>query len=130
MRPVAFAVAASLTVAFFAHGLGNAAVTPTKTVAASSLELVVYEHRDCTYCQVFRARITPRYLTSALAAEAPLRFVDITDPTMQGVVLRSPITEVPTSVLARNGREVDRLAGYWAPDNYFKLVGFLIDKAE
>ena len=37
---------------------------------------------------------------------------------------------VPTAVLIKDGREVDRIAGYWAPDNFFKMVAYIRAKAE
>ena len=37
---------------------------------------------------------------------------------------------VPTDVVMKDGREVDRIAGYWAPDNFFKMVTYIIGKAE
>jgi hypothetical protein len=69
-------------------------------------------------------------MTSDHANEAPLRFIDIANTGSRGVTLNGPITMVPTAVLVKQGREVDRIPGYWAPDNFFKMVSFLISKAE
>ena len=30
----------------------------------------------------------------------------------------------------KNGREVDRIAGYWGPDNFFKLLAHMLAKIE
>ena len=51
-------------------------------------------------------------------------------PEARGVTLNGPITMVPTAVLVKQGREVDRIPGYWGPDNFFKMVSYLISKAE
>ena len=37
---------------------------------------------------------------------------------------------VPTAVVMKDGREVDRIAGYWGSDNFFKMVTFIIGRAE
>lgn len=129
MRLVLSAIAAGLIMAFAGFGSGSAAVDPAKSVSAT-MELVIFEHPDCIYCQVFRARVVPRYLNSDHASEAPLRFVDIANGGTRGVTLNGPITMVPTAVLIKQGREVDRIPGYWAPDNFFKMVAFLISRAE
>jgi thioredoxin-related protein len=129
MRVLALALAASLALAITFHEPSRAAVG-FETITASAMELVVYEHPDCTYCQVFRARVVPRYLKSDFAADAPLRFVNIAISGNKSAALNGPITMVPTSVLMKDGREIDRIAGYWAPDNFFKAVESLIGKAE
>ncbi len=130
MRFLVSAFVAGMLFVLAGQGLGRAAVDATKAGATPAMELLVYEHPDCTYCQVFRARIAPRYLKSAHAGEAPLRFVDIATAEPRGIVLKSPISQVPTTVLVKDGREVDRIPGYWAPDNFFKMVDFLIGRAE
>jgi thioredoxin-related protein len=133
MRLVLSAAVAGLIVALASFGSGSAAVDLAKPGSAR-MELVIFEHPDCTYCQVFRARVVPRYMNSDHANEAPLRFIDIAttgaNTGARGVTLNGPITMVPTAVLVKQGREVDRIPGYWAPDNFFKMVSFLISKAE
>ena len=37
---------------------------------------------------------------------------------------------VPTVVLMKDGHEVDRITGYWGADNFFKMVAYIIGKAE
>jgi thiol-disulfide isomerase/thioredoxin len=128
MRVFALALAASLALALACHAPGQAAVD-SATLETSPMELVVYEHPDCAHCRVFRARVVPRYLKSDFAADAPLRFVNIAVSGNQNAALNGPITMVPTSVLMKDGREVDRIAGYWAPDNFFKIIESLIGKA-
>ena len=130
MRLLVSAFVAGLLFVLASHGPGRAAVDATKAGAAPTMELLVYEHPDCTYCQVFRARIAPRYLKSGHAAEAPLRFIDIAKSEPPGIVLKSPISQVPTTVLVKDGREVDRIPGYWGPDNFFKMVDYLISRVE
>ena len=37
---------------------------------------------------------------------------------------------LPTAVLMQGGREIDRIVGYWGPDNFFKLLAHMRAKAE
>jgi thioredoxin-related protein len=110
------------------QGLGRAAVDTS--AAKAGMELVVFEHPDCTTCPIFRSVVAPRYQNSPQGAEAPLRFVDIVRADTSRYDLNAPITMVPTAVLIKNGREVDRIAGYWGPDNFFKMMAYIIAKAE
>ena len=129
MSMVLRAAVAVLAVLFASHGLGRAAVD-TATSSGKSMELVVFEHPDCTYCPVFRSNVAQRYQSSPQGAEAPLRFVDIAKSDTGRYTLKMPITMVPTAVLIKDGREVDRIAGYWGPDSFFKMVTYIIGKAE
>jgi hypothetical protein len=130
MRPFVAAVAGSLLVALLVLGLGRASVDPAASGGARAMELVVFEHPDCTSCAMFRSRVALRYQASPQATEAPLRFVDIATTDTGRLALNAPITMVPTFVLMKQGREVDRISGYWAPDNFFKMVAYLIARAE
>jgi thioredoxin-related protein len=114
-------------VAFLAsHGLGLSAAGG----AQPTMELVVFEHPNCSYCPAFRRNVAQRYQASPQAADAPLRFVDIATTDSRRYELKLPISVVPTAVLIKNGREVDRIAGYWAPDSFFKMVSYIRAKAE
>lgn len=92
----------------------------------SSVELLVFEHRDCVYCRVFRADTLPRYKESENAVKAPIRFVSIEHTSTDNLKLNGAIQMVPTFVLMQDGREVGRIAGYWAPDNFFKMLSNLM----
>ena len=98
--------------------------------SAPAMELVVFEHPDCSYCPAFRRNVAQRYQASPQAADAPLRFVDVAASDSSRYQLKLPISVVPTAVLIKNGREVDRIAGYWAPDSFFKMVAYIRAKAE
>lgn len=129
MRSVIAAIAAALVVGLAIQGPGRAAVDATMG-PRTSMELVVFEHPDCTYCPIFRSRVVPRYQQSAHAAEVPLRFVDVTGAEADRLALNAPIRMVPTTVVMKDGREVDRIDGYWGTDNFLKMVAYIIDKAE
>jgi thioredoxin-related protein len=129
MRTVLAAAAAVLVIGLAWHGPGRAALDKVRH-AQPTMELLVFEHPDCSYCQAFRARIAPSYRQSEHEAQAPLRFVDVSNSGTELESLKAPINMVPTAVVLKNGREVDRIAGYWAPGNFFKMVAFIISRAE
>jgi thioredoxin-related protein len=129
MRLALQATAAAVAIIVASHGFGRAAVDTT-VGTRTSMELVVFEHPDCTYCPVFRNTVAQRYQNSPQASEAPLRFVDIAKSDTARYALNAPITMVPTAVVMKDGHEVDRIAGYWGPDSFFKMVAYIIGKAE
>ena len=94
------------------------------------MELIVFEHPDCTYCRAFRQNIGPTYPHSVPAAEAPLRYVDIAKSDIGGLHLSERIDTLPTAVVMRNGREVDRIVGYWGPTGLFQLLSHILAKME
>jgi thioredoxin-related protein len=126
MRTVFITAAAALLLAFAGHGLSRAALTDASGTSPPPMEVLVFEHPDCVYCPVFRNRIAERYKHSLHASEAPLRFVDITSTQAKTPGLKEPISMVPTAVVMKGGREVDRIPGLWSPDHFFKMVTFII----
>jgi thioredoxin-related protein len=97
---------------------------------ASGIELLVFEHPDCIYCQVFRRDVLPRYMNSDFAARAQLRFVDIAHFDESHLVLKARIAVVPTAVLMKDGAEMERIVGYTGPDTFFKLLSHLLLSAD
>jgi thioredoxin-related protein len=93
---------------------------------AAPVELLVFEHPDCQYCRVFRRDVLPRYQEGTVTSKTPVRFIDIARTETAGLNLRGGIHVVPTFVLMQDGREVDRIVGYWAPDNFFKMLSHIL----
>lgn len=91
-----------------------------------TIELLVFEHRDCVYCRVFRADTLPRYRESEHEGKVPIRFISIENTDTSALKLNGSIQMVPTFVLMQDGAEVGRIAGYWAPDNFFKMLSNLM----
>jgi len=129
MRALLSALIVSLTMLMAWQGLGRAAVdaAPPRDPA---LEVLVFEHVDCVYCRVFRRDVLPRYRDEVKADAAPLRFVDVGARADESVDLKARIDTVPTVVVVRNGREVDRIVGYWGPANFFRLLSHILAKIE
>lgn len=107
---------------------GRAAVD--SVALAPKMEVLVFEHPDCNYCRVFRRNVVPRYQQSSSSSDAPLRFIDIASTDVGALPLRARIDVVPTAVLMKDGQEVDRIVGYWGPDNFLKMLTYIRSKAE
>jgi thioredoxin-related protein len=120
-------LAAIIVLAASDSGTGRAALDPAP-VQGPHIELLVYEHADCVYCQLFRHDVLPRY-RQGLAAELPIRFVDIATAGNEGPGLRRKVDTLPTAVLMQAGREIDRIVGYWGPDTFFRLLAHMRAKA-
>ena len=127
MRLPFSAFIACLLVLIACNGPGRASLD-LEIANQNNLELLVFEHPDCTYCRVFRRDVLPAYQRASGAM--PVRFVDIQRADTNGLVLKSRIDTVPTVVLMRDGAEFDRIVGYWGPDNFFKLLAHMRARAE
>jgi len=128
MRTLVATIATCLLL-FAGYGAVRAALdeAPART---SSLEVLVFEHPDCTYCRIFRRDVLPRYRRAGALNAVPLRFVDIEKSDTGGLALKARIDTVPTAVVMKDGREMERIVGYWGPDNFFKLLGHILAKNE
>lgn len=107
--------------------LGAAREQATKP--AVRLELLVIEVAGCTICDLVRIHIQPAYEASPRAREVPLRYVDITSMDELRLGLSERVATVPTIVLMRDGREVDRISGYTGPENFFAALGEMLEQA-
>jgi thioredoxin-related protein len=129
MRALLSALAAGLLLLMTCSGAGRAALDAA-AAPGEGIELLVFEHSDCTYCRVFRRDVLPKYKSSGTGASVPLRFVDIEKSDLSALGLKSRIHVLPTAVLMKDGSEVDRIVGYWGPDNFFKLLAHMLIKVE
>ena len=97
--------------------------------STSRLELLVIEVAGCTVCDLVRVHIQPAYEASPRAREVPMRYVDITHVDELKIGLQSRVATVPTIVLMRDGKEVDRISGYTGPKNFFALLTEMLHQA-
>lgn len=95
----------------------------------SRLELLVIEVAGCTVCDLVRIHIQPAHEASPRARQLPLRYVDITSRDELTLGLKERVATVPTIVLMRDGREVDRISGYMGPEHFFVALGEMLDLA-
>jgi thioredoxin-related protein len=112
------------------HDASRAAINPAAPPRTPSVELLVFERADCVYCRVFRRDVLPHYRQAVRDDAVPLRFVDIDASDMGNLGLKRRIDTLPTAVLMKNGSEVDRIVGYWSPDNFFKLLAHILGRME
>lgn len=108
-----------------ADPLGAARERATKP--ATRLELLVIEVSGCTVCDLVRIHIQPAYEASPRSRQVPLRYVDITSIDELRLGLSERVATVPTIVLMRDGREVDRISGYTGPENFFAVLNQMLE---
>ncbi len=120
-------LAAMVVAAFLAPGPVDAALD-RPAASRSDSEILVFEAGRSPYAQVFRDSILPLINSSSVRAEAPVRFVDVLATATDPAGLQSPITQVPTLVLMREGREVGRIQGLFGPSQYMKLFAALFGR--
>lgn len=130
MRAAALTFALLLGLLLAADQSSRAAQDVASTPSARNVELLVFEHADCQFCRVFRNDVLPRYRENGQAARAPVRFVSIEHTDTRGLNLHAGIHMVPTFVLMQDGQEVGRIVGYWAPENFFKMISNILAKTE
>jgi thioredoxin-related protein len=121
---------AALLLLFAWHDQGRAALNAAVGTRTPVLELLVFEHPDCTYCQIFRRDVLPKYRHAVPGDAVPLRFVDIAETDTRSLALQSRIDMVPTAVLMKDGNEIGRISGYWGPTNFFKLLSHMLARLE
>ncbi|MGI9479717.1 MAG: hypothetical protein ACR2PI_23650 [Hyphomicrobiaceae bacterium] len=130
MRALIFSLAAGA----LAAGVAATALLPVTAaprpasarISKTTAELLVFEGKGCAYCFIFRRDVVPGYLQSPRARDVPMRFIDVRKADLSTLQLRQPLTMLPTVVLMKNGREVDRIAGYMGPEPFYHMVSRLM----
>ena len=107
--------------------LGAAREQPNQP--ANRLELLVIEVAGCTICDLVRVHIQPAYESSPRARQVPMRYVDITSIDELRLGLTERVATVPTIVLMRDGREIDRISGYTGPEHFFVALSDMLEMA-
>lgn len=101
--------------------------TPGKAVR---MELLVLEIQGCTFCPLVKTHIQPAYERTPHARDMPMRYVDVTTQDETRLGLNRPIDTVPTIVLMRDGREVDRVSGFVGPENFLKVLTHMLGQID
>ena len=113
---------------------GSATVRAARDIAATGtpirLELLVLEVSGCNICSLVRTHIQSAYERSPHARTMPLRYVDVTTLDETRLGLKAPIDTVPTIVLMREGKEVDRITGYVGPELFFRALSHILQQTE
>lgn len=99
-------------------------------VQARAAELVMFEEAGCPWCETFNREIAPVYGKTDEGRRAPLRRVDISRalPADLGFIAVERLT--PLFVLIDKGREIGRIRGYPGEENFWGLLGALIEKLD
>lgn len=113
----------------FGGSLAKPSVGLGDSAPIGDLEILVFEVDGCTYCEVMRRDVLPRYRTSASGAQAPMRFIDMNQVDTDKLALRGSVQVVPTVILMKNGKEVDRVERYFGPEMFFQIVARMIEQA-
>jgi thioredoxin-related protein len=130
IRSILFGLGLAVVIASAAQAISHSGVlkrVATVVQPASPYELVVFQRDPCTYCDVFRRDVLPRYQDGQFATEAPIRFVDIDTGAQADLALSTPLTVLPTAVVLKNGIEIARIPGYTGPDQFFRLMRHILD---
>jgi thioredoxin-related protein len=130
MRSLLTAIAASVLLLLGVHGACHSAVDARASSRAPVWELLVFEHADCTYCEVFRRDVLPFYRQAVPGNAVPLRFVDLVTTAPGAFSLKARIEAVPTAVLMKDGDEVGRIVGYRGRDTFFRLLTHMLTRMQ
>lgn len=104
------------------------AVLVAAPLAAAAAELVMFEEDGCPWCIRWNEEIGGSYARTPEGRLAPLRRVDITQPTPPDLELTMEPRYTPTFVLVEEGREIGRIEGYPGSDFFWPLLEKLLDK--
>jgi thioredoxin-related protein len=106
------------------------AIQHTGRLAAprGSTALIVIEKAECFYCRLFRRDVGPAYAATPRARDVPMHYLDLEAAKARQLALARPIEVLPTVVLLQNGREIERIAGYMAPDNFVRVINYLLSR--
>jgi thioredoxin-related protein len=100
----------------------------TGSAQRARMALIVIEVPGCFYCRLFRRDVGPAYEASPRAREVPMHYLDLEAAKARRLAFQRPIDVLPTVVLLRNGREVERIAGYMAPENFIRVINYLLSR--
>lgn len=95
--------------------------------AVQAAELVVFETEGCPYCIRWQRDVGKIYHLTAEAKLLPLRRVEIAGPIPADLAHIPDVKLTPTFVVVHNGRELGRIRGYIGEDQFWGLLGEIIE---
>jgi thioredoxin-related protein len=98
--------------------------------AASAAELVMFTRPGCPWCAAWEREVGDAYGKTDIGQVAPVRRVDLRRDDTGGLELDRRIRYTPTFVLARDGREVGRIAGYPGEAHFWARLERLIGRLD
>lgn len=98
---------------------------PAPTFAA---ELLMFEQRNCEWCEVWNDDIGVIYDKTPEGKRAPLRRVDIHDTRPDDLSEIRAGGFTPTFVLVEDGAEIGRITGYPGEDFFWPMLDQILGK--
>lgn len=98
------------------------------SLPARAAELVMFRVPGCSWCQAWDREVGEAYPQSPEARIAPLREVRLDRDRDGGLELKHGVRFTPTFVLAQDGVEVGRIAGYPGEAFFWGQLDELLDK--
>jgi thioredoxin-related protein len=95
---------------------------------AQAAELVMFEAKGCPYCARWNAEIGHLYAKTDEGKRLALRRVDVDEPRPPDLKEIAGIRFTPTFVVVDGGREVGRIVGYLGEDQFWGLLGQLVER--
>ena len=123
-------LAAALGLGGVGAGSGQAARDSAAPSGERRIEILVLEVSGCNVCGLIKQNVLPLYAQTPRAQKVPMRFVDVTRLDELKIGLGARVDTVPTTVVMVDGREADRITGYWAPETFLRLIARILDSAE
>ncbi len=111
-----------LMVALVGATLANFVVKKTTTKLEEQYEVILYTLSLCDHCAVFETDVLKNYKSHALAKYARLVHVNMDDQGQGPYILKTPITNVPTAIIMKDGKEQARLNGLVEPAFFYAFV--------
>ncbi len=88
----------------------------------------MFESPGCLWCMAWDEEVGVIYHKTGEGRAAPLRQLDIGDPRPPELAALTGIMYTPTFVLMDGDREVGRIVGYLGEDQFWGLLGELLQR--
>ena len=111
-----------IVIMLISMGVAQYVVNSTSKDLQKNYQVILYTLSICTPCAVYETDIAKPYNQHKLAKKAPLQLVNMDEEGSGPLHLTRPITQVPTAIIFKNGKEVDRLEGLVEPFLFYLFV--------
>lgn len=91
-------------------------------------ELVMFETEYCEWCEQWHEEVGVVYHKTPEGESAPLRRVDLHASRPANLAAIKGLHYTPTFVLLDRGREIGRILGYAGEDQFWGLLGVLLEE--
>ena len=95
--------------------------------ASAEAALVMAEEPGCMWCARWNSEIGPIYPKTSEGQAAPLRRINILEPTPDDITLARRVNFTPTFILLVDGVEQSRIEGYPEEDFFWGLLGQMLE---